>query len=205
LVRKRKTKWVKHIDSGEENGYNDDNVQYNISVSKQEYAKLSSELTRKNGNKPRKIEYAYTDGNFYIVTNNAHGNFDIAIQLEIETNGDLISELSGGIDNGTFKSARSIDSVLEATGLRKGSNNRYSLNSQRTETDGRDADVHRQQSTSDTRGDTTESGGDTQRGQNARSDNSGLTNNSNVRYALDMTLKQRLSSAATAFSYGDIP
>jgi hypothetical protein len=83
--------------------------------------------------------------------------------------------------------------VLENIGRRKGRNTRYSLVSQKTETDGRTPDVYREQSESDARGRTSKSGGDTQRGV------------SNIRYALDRTLKQGLSSAATSINSRQLP
>ena len=73
---------------------------------KQEYAILAQELARKNGDKPRRIEYAYTDKNFYIVADNKLGNFTPILQLDIESNHELIETIRSEIDNGTYKQAK---------------------------------------------------------------------------------------------------
>ena len=73
---------------------------------KQEYAILAQELARKNGDKPRRIEYAYTDKNLYIVADNKLGNFTPILQLDIESNHELIETIRSEIDNGTYKQAK---------------------------------------------------------------------------------------------------
>jgi hypothetical protein len=64
----------------------------------------------------------------------------------------------------TDRQTGSIGAVLEATGLRKGSNNRYNLIGREVGTDRQDVDTHRKQSESNTRGDTGKSGRDTSSG-----------------------------------------
>ncbi|MBO5415155.1 MAG: hypothetical protein J6A83_00820, partial [Clostridia bacterium] len=73
---------------------------------KQEYAILAQELASKNGDKPRRIEYAYTDKNFYIVADNKLGNFTPILQLDIESNRELIETIRSEIDNGTYKQTK---------------------------------------------------------------------------------------------------
>lgn len=96
---------TEEVDTVDEAEYNKRGI---VIEDKQEYAVLAQELARKNGDKPRRVEYAYTSNNFYIVTNNRQGNFTPILQLDIEANQELIDTIRSEIDNGTYKQAKTI-------------------------------------------------------------------------------------------------
>lgn len=75
---------------------------------KQEYAKLSQALALKNGNKPKKVEYAFTDKNFYVVKDNRLGHFTPILQVEIVGNEKFIDSIKENIKNGSHRKATTI-------------------------------------------------------------------------------------------------
>ncbi|MEG1582050.1 MAG: hypothetical protein RR334_02700, partial [Clostridia bacterium] len=81
------------------------------------------ELARKNGNKPKSTEYAYTDENFYIVTDNKLGNFNVGLQLNIEENRTIINEITEEIENGTYRKSNTLDKWFRIVQSRETGNN----------------------------------------------------------------------------------
>ena len=86
---------------------------------KAEYAVLAQALAKKNGEKPRRIEYAYTAENFYVVTNNKFGNFKPILQLNIENNTELIKDITGEINNGTYRNSKTVAEWVRTVQRRK--------------------------------------------------------------------------------------
>lgn len=95
---------------------NSDEIRYSIKENlqgihiedKQEYAKLSQALASKNGNKPKKVEYVFTDKNFYVVKDNRLGHFTPVLQVGIVGNEELIDSIKENIKNGSHRKATTI-------------------------------------------------------------------------------------------------
>ena len=123
------------IDDEKDKDYN--NIKYKkiYIEDKVEYAKLCSELARKNGDKPKVIEYAYTDKYFYIVDNNRFDSFDIIVQLDIEANKKFIDVLTKEIKDGSYRKSKNIDEWIRFVQSGERSYNRNNDYSSETRTD----------------------------------------------------------------------
>jgi len=140
-----------------------DEAEYNkrgiVIEDKQEYAVLAQELARKNGDKPRRVEYAYTSNNFYIVTNNRQGNFTPILQLDIEANQELIDTIRSEIDNGTYKQAKTITEWIRLVQSGEGGYGSHLDGSTRGRANGRVDEVYDGESGGNARGTSRSDGG----------------------------------------------
>ena len=147
---------TEEVDTVDEPEYNKRGI---VIEDKQEYAVLAQELARKNGDKPRRVEYAYTSNNFYIVTNNRQGNFTPILQLDIETNQELIDTIRSEIDNGTYKQAKTIAEWIRLVQSGEGGYGSHLDGSTRGRANGRVDEVYDGESEGNARGTSRSDGG----------------------------------------------
>lgn len=147
---------TEEVDTVDEAEYNKRGI---VIEDKQEYAVLAQELARKNGDKPRRVEYAYTSNNFYIVTNNRQGNFTPILQLDIEANQKLIDTIRSEIDNGTYKQAKTIAEWIRLVQSGEGGYGSHLDGSTRGRANGRVDEVYDGESEGNARGNSRSDGG----------------------------------------------
>lgn len=147
---------TEEVDTVDEAEYNKRGI---VIEDKQEYAVLAQELARKNGDKPRRVEYAYTSNNFYIVTNNRQGNFTPILQLDIEANQELIDTIRSEIDNGTYKQAKTIAEWIRLVQSGEGGYGSHLDGSTRGRANGRVDEVYDGESEGNARGNSRSDGG----------------------------------------------
>lgn len=147
---------TEEVDTVDEAEYNKRGI---VIEDKQEYAVLAQELARKNGDKPRRVEYAYTSNNFYIVTNNRQGNFTPILKLDIETNQELIDTIRSEIDNGTYKQAKTIAEWIRLVQSGEGGYGSHLDGSTRGGANGRVDEVYDRESEGNARGTSRSDGG----------------------------------------------
>lgn len=147
---------TEEVDTVDEAEYNKRGI---VIEDKQEYAVLAQELARKNGDKPRRVEYAYTSNNFYIVTNNRQGNFTPILQLDIEANQELIDTIRSEIDNGTYKQAKTITEWIRLVQSGEGGYGSHLDGSTRGRANGRVDEVYDGESEGNARGNSRSDGG----------------------------------------------
>ena len=147
---------TEEVDTVDEAEYNKRGI---VIEDKQEYAVLAQELARKNGDKPRRVEYAYTSNNFYIVTNNRQGNFTPILQLDIEANQELIDTIRSEIDNGTYKQAKTIAEWIRLVQSGEGGYGSHLDGSTRGRANGRVDEVYDGESEGNARGTSRSDGG----------------------------------------------
>ena len=147
---------TEEVDTVDEAEYNKRGI---VIEDKQEYAVLTQELARKNGDKPRRVEYAYTSNNFYIVTNNRQGNFTPILQLDIEANQELIDTIRSEIDNGTYKQAKTIAEWIRLVQSGEGGYGSHLDGSTRGRANGRVDEVYDGESEGNARGNSRSDGG----------------------------------------------
>lgn len=147
---------TEEVDTVDEAEYNKRGI---VIEDKQEYAVLAQELARKNGDKPRRVEYAYTSNNFYIVTNNRQGNFTPILQLDIEANRELIDTIRSEIDNGTYKQAKTIAEWIRLVQSGEGGYGSHLDGSTRGRANGRVDEVYDGESEGNARGNSRSDGG----------------------------------------------
>lgn len=147
---------TEEVDTVDEAEYNKRGI---VIEDKQEYAVLAQELARKNGDKPRRVEYAYTSNNFYIVTNNRQGNFTPILQLDIEANQELIDTIRSEIDNGTYKQAKTIAEWISLVQSGEGGYGSHLDGSTRGRANGRVDEVYDGESGGNARGTSRSDGG----------------------------------------------
>lgn len=147
---------TEEVDTVDEAEYNKRGI---VIEDKQEYAVLAQELARKNGDKPRRVEYAYTSNNFYIVTNNRQGNFTPILQLDIEANQELIDTIRSEIDNGTYKQAKTITEWIRLVQSGEGGYGSHLDGSTRGRANGRVDEVYDGESGGNARGTSRSDGG----------------------------------------------
>lgn len=147
---------TEEVDTVDEAEYNKRGI---VIEDKQEYAVLAQELARKNGDKPRRVEYAYTSNNFYIVTNNRQGNFTPILQLDIEANQELIDTIRSEIDNGTYKQAKTIAEWISLVQSGEGGYGSHLDGSTRGRANGRVDEVYDGESEGNARGNSRSDGG----------------------------------------------
>ena len=147
---------TEEVDTVDEAEYNKRGI---VIEDKQEYAVLAQELARKNGDKPRRVEYAYTSNNFYIVTNNRQGNFTPILQLDIEANQELIDTIRSEIDNGTYKQTKTIAEWIRLVQSGEGGYGSHLDGSTRGGANGRVDEVYDRESEGNARGTSRSDGG----------------------------------------------
>ena len=147
---------TEEVDTVDEAEYNKRGI---VIEDKQEYAVLAQELARKNGDKPRRVEYAYTSNNFYIVTNNRQGNFTPILQLDIEANQELIDTIRSEIDNGTYKQAKTFAEWVRLVQSGEGGYGSHLDGSTRGRANGRVDEVYDGESEGNARGTSRSDGG----------------------------------------------
>ena len=123
---------------------------------KQEYAKLSQALASKNGNKPKKVEYAFTDNNFYVVKDNRLGHFTPILQVEIVGNEKLIDSIKENIKNGSHRKATTIAEWAGIVQSGTRSDNRDNGSITRRETNGYANELYGEESESNARRNTSQ-------------------------------------------------
>ena len=123
---------------------------------KQEYAKLSQALASKNGNKPKKVEYVFTDNNFYVVKDNRLGHFTPVLQVEIVGNEKLIDSIKENIKNGSHRKATTIAEWAGIVQSGTRSDNRDNGSITRRETNGYANELYGEESESNARRNTSQ-------------------------------------------------
>ena len=157
----------KSLEIDQEMVYNTNDVRYSlkeIKLSKSEYAVLRKTIFEKNATRnieQHSVDYAFTANNFYVYENYGEDNFKIVKKLNIEKYYEKINQILE-----VFKSAKTITSaedsntILETLRAGRRSRGRDNSNARRGVSDNRDGRLSSRESESDTKRDSSKSGGD---------------------------------------------